>query len=113
MAEKKSLRMLHDRVLVLPDPAKEKTEAGLDLPTQAQERPITGTVISAGPGKDGVPLEVKMGDRVVYGKHAGTPVKVPGDELEYVMMRETEILAVEEQIIVVPSQEEGATTEGE
>jgi chaperonin GroES len=95
MAEKKSLKMLHDRVLVLPDPPEEKSGGGIVIPDQAQERPIRGTVINAGPGKDGITLEVKEGDKIVYGKHAGIPVKIPGDDAEYVMMRESEILAVE------------------
>ena len=91
---------LADYVLVKP---KEETEVKIGtiiIPDTAQEKPAEGTIIAVGPGrvtKDGkkIPLEIQVGNKVIYGKHAGTEVKV--GETEYLMMRENDIFAIIEE----------------
>jgi chaperonin GroES len=90
-------RPLHDRVLLKRIEEKETVKGGIIIPDTAKEKPMEGQVISAGPGKiveDGKrsPMDVKAGDRVLFGKYAGTEIKI--DDEEYVIMREEEILAV-------------------
>ena len=90
-------RPLHDRVLLKRIEEKETVKGGIIIPDTAKEKPMEGQVISAGPGKimeDGKrsPMDVKAGDRVLFGKYAGTEIKI--DDTEYVIMREEEILAV-------------------
>jgi len=90
-------RPLHDRVLLKRIEEKETVKGGIIIPDSAKEKPMEGQVISAGPGKineDGkrLPLDVKAGDRVLFGKYAGTEIKI--DDEEYVIMREEEILAL-------------------
>jgi chaperonin GroES len=92
-----NLKPLADRVIVKPLEAEEKTKGGIILPDTAKEKPIEGTVIAVGPGKvseDGktVKPEVKVGDKVLYGKYSGTEVTVEGEE--YLIMRESDIFAV-------------------
>ncbi len=91
------VRPLHDRVLLKRIEQKEVVKGGIIIPDTAKEKPMEGEVISVGPGKmmdDGKrsPLDVKAGDRVLFGKYAGTEIKI--DDEEYVIMREEEILAV-------------------
>lgn len=85
---------LSDRVLVKPDSAEEKTESGIIIPDTAKEKPQRGTVVSVGPGKvengQKVEMSVKEGDKVLYGKYAGTEITLDGDE--YMIMRENDIL---------------------
>ena len=90
-------RPLHDRVILKRIEEKETVKGGIIIPDTAKEKPMEGQVISAGPGKimeDGKrsPMDVKAGDRVLFGKYAGTEIKI--DDEEYVIMREEEILAV-------------------
>ena len=91
-------RPLHDRVLLKRIEEKgEVKKGGIIIPDTAKEKPIEGEVISVGPGKimeDGKrsPMDLKAGDRVLFGKYAGTEIKI--DDEEYVIMREEEILAV-------------------
>jgi len=90
-------RPLHDRVLLKRIEDKETVKGGIIIPDTAKEKPMEGQVISTGPGKimeDGQrsPMDVKAGDRVLFGKYAGTEIKI--DDEEYVIMREEEILAV-------------------
>ena len=90
-------RPLHDRVLLRRIEEKETVKGGIIIPDTAKEKPMEGEVISVGPGKmmeDGKrsPVDVKAGDRVLFGKYAGTEIKI--DDKEYVIMREEEILAV-------------------
>src|SRR5512135_1431628 len=90
-------RPLHDRVLLRRIEEKETVKGGIIIPDTAKEKPMEGEVISVGPGKvmeDGrrSPMDVKAGDRVLFGKYAGTEIKI--DDKEYVIMREEEILAV-------------------
>ena len=91
------LKPLDDRLVVLPDQAEEKTKSGIYLPEAAKEKPQTGTVVAAGPGKtndagDRVTLAVSVGDTVLYGKYSGTEVDVEGTT--YMIMRESELLGV-------------------
>jgi chaperonin GroES len=90
-------RPLHDRVLLKRIEEKEEVKGGIIIPDTAKEKPMEGEVISVGPGKmmeDGKrsPMDVKAGDRVLFGKYAGSEIKI--DDVEYVIMREEEILAV-------------------
>jgi chaperonin GroES len=90
-------RPLHDRVLLKRTEEKETVKGGIIIPDTAKEKPMEGEVISVGPGKimdDGKrsPMDLKAGDRVLFGKYAGTEIKL--DDEEYVIMREEEILAV-------------------
>jgi len=86
------IKPLADRVLVEPKPAEEKTASGLYIPDNAKEKPLEGTVIAVGPGTSEVTMEVKPKDTVLYGKYAGTEVTVDGKE--YLIMRQSDILAV-------------------
>jgi chaperonin GroES len=91
------MKPLADRVVIKPSPADERTKGGIILPDTAKEKPVVGEVVAIGPGKvsdDGknVPMEVKVGDKVLYGKYSGTEVTYEGDE--YLIMREADIFAV-------------------
>ncbi|MGD9815832.1 MAG: co-chaperone GroES [Hyphomonadaceae bacterium] len=92
-----SFRPLHDRVLVKRVKEEEKTKGGIIIPDTAQEKPQEGEVVAVGPGardEDGerVALDVKVGDRILFGKWSGTEVKVDGEEL--LIMKESDILGV-------------------
>ena len=92
-----SLRPLHDRVLVKPLESDTKTAGGIIIPDTAQEKPQEGKVIAAGSGKRGddgsvTPMDVKKGDRVIYGKWSGTEVKIDGADL--MIMNESDIMGV-------------------
>lgn len=91
------VRPLHDRILVRRMAEEEKTAGGLYIPDTAKEKPQRGEIIATGKGRtteDGktLPLEVKVGDRVLFGKYAGTELKLNGEE--YLMMREEDILGI-------------------
>jgi len=91
------IRPLQDRVLVKRLEAEEKTKGGIIIPDTAKEKPIEGKVIAVGAGKVGDdgkqrPLDVKAGDKILFGKYAGTEVKIDGEE--HVMLREEDILGV-------------------
>jgi chaperonin GroES len=92
MAKKLSVTPLHDRVIVKADPAETVTKGGIIIPDTAQEKPQRGTVIAAGPGKKDEPMSVKAGDKVLYGKYAGTEIQIDNDDL--LIMRESDILAI-------------------
>ena len=90
-------RPLHDRILVKRVEEETKTKGGIIIPDTAKEKPIEGKVIAAGNGRVGddgklIPLEVKKGDRVLFGKYGGTEVKMDGEE--YLIMREDDILGI-------------------
>jgi chaperonin GroES len=92
-------RPLHDRILVERVESEEVTKGGIILPDTAKEKPQQGKVISVGPGKkadDGklIPLEVKAGDTILFGKYSGTEIKVEG--IEYLIMREDDVLGIVE-----------------
>ena len=92
-----AFRPLHDRVLVRRIEADEKTAGGIIIPDSAKEKPQEGEVVSAGAGskaEDGkvTPLDVKAGDRILFGKWSGTEVKVGGEDL--LIMKESDILGI-------------------
>ncbi|HEV8325410.1 MAG TPA: co-chaperone GroES [Myxococcota bacterium] len=92
-----NIRPLHDRVLVKRVTEEEKTKGGIIIPDTAKEKPIEGEVIAVGNGKileDGKvhALDVKAGDRILFGKYSGTEVKIDG--VEHLILREDDILAV-------------------
>ena len=87
-----NIQPLADRVLVEPAAAEEKTASGIIIPDTAKEKPQRGTVVAVGPGKPDEPTTVKGGDVVLYGKYAGTELQVEG--IDYMMMRESDILAI-------------------
>ncbi len=91
------LKPLQDRILVQRVEEKTTTKGGIIIPDTAKEKPAEGKVIAVGAGKvtdDGkrIPLEIKKGDRVLFGKYTGTEVQIEGDE--YLIMRESDILAI-------------------
>ena len=92
MANNINITPLHDRVIVQPAAAEEKTASGIIIPDTAKEKPSRGIVIAAGPGKKDEPTTVKNGDTVLYSKYAGTEVTLEG--VEYLIMRESDILAI-------------------
>ncbi|MEM0998981.1 MAG: co-chaperone GroES [Bacteroidota bacterium] len=87
-----NIRPLADRVVIEPAPAEEKTASGIIIPDTAKEKPQRGTVVAVGPGKKDEPTTVKIGDTVLYGKYAGTEIPIDGGD--YLIMRESDILAV-------------------
>ena len=92
-----NFRPLHDRVLVQPLDGEEKTAGGIIIPDTAKEKPSVGKVIAVGPGaktEDGkiLPMEVKVGDLVLFGKWSGTEVKIDG--VEYSIMKESDIMGI-------------------
>jgi chaperonin GroES len=92
MAKKVNVTPLHDRVIVKPAKAEEKTAGGIIIPDTAKEKPQRGTVIAAGPGKKDEPVTVKVGDTVLYGKYSGTEIQIDGEDM--LIMREGDILAI-------------------
>jgi chaperonin GroES len=93
------IKPLHDRVIVKRIEEEEKTKGGIIIPDSAKEKPAEGKIIAVGDGKvleDGSkqPLDVKEGDRVLFGKYAGTEVKINGEE--HLIMREDDIIAIVE-----------------
>ena len=92
-----ALKPLGDRIVVRTLEAETKTKSGLVLPDTAKEKPQEGKVLSVGSGRlldDGAakPLEVKSGDRILYGKYSGTEVKINGED--YLILREEDVLAI-------------------
>ena len=95
-------RPLHDRVLVRRVEQEEKTSGGIIIPDTAKEKPMEGEIVAAGPGarrEDGtlVPLDVKVGDVILFGKWSGTEVKIDGEEL--LIMKESDILGIVEHSV--------------
>ena len=93
------IRPLHDRVIVKRVEEEETTKGGIIIPDTAKEKPVEGEVVAVGEGKlleNGKkhPLEVKAGDRVLFGKYAGTDIKIDGEE--HLIMREDDIIAIVE-----------------
>ena len=91
------IRPLHDRVIVQRIQEEEVTKGGIIIPDTAKEKPQEGKVIAVGPGKilengTKVTLDVKVGDKILFGKYSGTEIKIEGEE--YLMMREDDILGV-------------------
>lgn len=97
MASKPKIRPLHDRLIVERIEGEEKTASGIFIPDSAKEKPQRGKVMSVGKGKireDGTvqPTDVKAGDSILFGKYAGTEIKIDG--AEYLIMREDDVLAI-------------------
>jgi chaperonin GroES len=91
------IKPLADRVVIKPNTAEEKTKGGIIIPDTAKERPVVGEIVAVGPGRKGddgklIPVEVKVGDKVMYGKYSATEVTIEGKE--YLVMRESDIIAV-------------------
>lgn len=91
------MRPLHDRVIVKREPEERKSPGGIVIPDTAAEKPIYGKILAVGKGKileNGTvrPLDVKVGDKILFGKYSGTEVKMDGEEL--VVMREEDVMAV-------------------
>jgi len=91
------LKPLHDRILVKRIERQDRKQGGIIIPDTAREKPMEGKVIAVGSGRndeDGKrrPLEIKAGDRVLFGKYAGTEIKI--DEVEHVVLREDEVLGI-------------------
>jgi chaperonin GroES len=97
-------RPLHDRVVVRRVDAEEKTKGGIIIPDTAQEKPQEGEIVAAGPGardESGklVPLDVKAGDRILFGKWSGTEVKIDGEDL--IIMKESDVMGVVEGVVAL------------
>ena len=88
-----NVKPLSDRVLVLPNPAEEKTAGGLIIPDTAKEIPLAGKVVAVGPGTSEVKMEVKVGDQVLFSKYSNrTEIQVDG--VDYLIMKQNDILAI-------------------
>ncbi|MDQ1276966.1 MAG: chaperonin GroES [Thermodesulfobacteriota bacterium] len=90
-------RPLHDQVLVIREESEQKTPGGIIIPDTAKEKPQQGKLVAVGPGRmdrEGkrIPMEVKVGDRVLFGRYGGTEIKIDG--VEHLMMRADDILGV-------------------
>lgn len=89
------IQPLEDRVVVLPSDEAEQMRGGLYIPDTAKEKPTQGEVIAVGPGRyektERVPMDVKVGDKVIYGKYSGTPFTVEGEEV--IILKASDILA--------------------
>ena len=86
------IKPLADRVLIEPKEAETKTASGIFIPDTAKEKPQQGKVIAVGPGKKDEPMEVKVGEEVLYGKYAGTEVTV--EDKKYLIVKQSDILAI-------------------
>ncbi|MCX7744582.1 MAG: co-chaperone GroES [Flavobacteriales bacterium] len=86
------VKPLHDRVIVEPAAAEEKTQSGIIIPDTAKEKPQRGTIVAVGSGKKDEPMTVKTGDQVLYGKYSGTEIQIDGKD--YLIMRESDIFAI-------------------
>ncbi len=89
-----NIKPLADRVIIKPEPAEEKTKSGIIIPDTAKEKPLKGEVVAVGPGKKDEPTTVKPGQKVLYGKYAGTEITIDGED--YLFMRESDILGIVE-----------------
>ncbi len=89
---KVNFKPLADRVLVEPAVAEEKTASGIIIPDTAKEKPQKGEIVAVGSGKKDEPINVKIGDHVLYGKYAGTEITI--DDKEYLIMKESDIYGI-------------------
>jgi len=92
-----NIRPLNDRILVVREKEEKKTKGGILIPDSAKEKPIRGKVVAVGPGKRDekgkpIPMEVKIGDNVLFAKYAGTEIKIEG--VEHLFMKEDDILGI-------------------
>ena len=86
------IKPLADRVVIEPKEAETRTASGLFIPDNAKEKPQQGKVVAVGPGKKDEPMEVKVGDNVLYGKYAGTEITIDGKD--YMIMKQSDVLAI-------------------
>jgi chaperonin GroES len=91
------IKPLEDRVVVKPSTEEERTKGGIVLPDTAKERPQEGEVMAVGPGRlldsgERAPMDVKVGDKVIFAKYGGTEIKIDGEE--YMILRQSDILAI-------------------
>ncbi len=86
------IKPLADRVVIEPKEAETRTASGIYIPDTAKEKPQQGKIVAAGPGKKDEPMEVKVGDEVLYGKYAGTEVTY--EEKKYLIVKQSDILAI-------------------
>ncbi len=86
------IKPLADRVLIEPKVAETKTASGIYIPDTVKEKPQQGKVVAVGSGKKDEPMELKVGDSVLYGKYSGTEISVDGKD--YLMMRQSDVLAI-------------------
>ena len=91
------IKPLEDRVVVKPSTEEERTKVGIVLPDTAKERPQEGEVMAVGPGRlldsgERAPMDVKVGDKVIFAKYGGTEIKIDGEE--YIILRQSDILAI-------------------
>ena len=89
-----TIKPLADRVLIEPKEAETKTASGIFIPDTAKEKPQQGKVVAVGNGKKDEPMELKVGDEVLYGKYSGTEVKL--NKEEYIIVKQSDILAIVE-----------------
>ncbi|GFI06704.1 10 kDa chaperonin [Muribaculaceae bacterium] len=87
-----NIKPLADRVLIQPTPAEEVTMAGIIIPDSAKEKPLKGEVLAVGNGTKDEEMVLKAGDKVLYGKYAGTEIELAGEK--YLIMRQSDVLAV-------------------
>ena len=87
-----NIKPLADRVLILPQPAEEKTIGGIIIPDTAKEKPLQGKVVAVGSGTKDEQMEIAVGNQVLYGKYAGTEVELEGEK--YLIMRQSDVLAI-------------------
>jgi len=87
-----SIKPLADRVLIKPADAEEKTAGGIIIPDSAKEKPLKGEVIATGKGTKDEEMVLKAGDKVLYGKYAGTEIEL--DDTKYLIMRQSDVLAI-------------------
>ena len=86
------IKPLADRVVIEPKEAETRTASGIFIPDTAKEKPQQGAIVAVGPGKKDEPMEVKVGDVVLYGKYAGTEITV--DDKKYLIVKHSDILAI-------------------
>ena len=86
------MKPINDRVVIKPAPAEEKTKGGIIIPDTAKEKPQKGKIVAIGTGKKDEPINVKVGDQVLYGKYSGTEVTIDGSD--YLIMKESDIYGV-------------------
>ncbi|MBU0492332.1 MAG: co-chaperone GroES [Chloroflexi bacterium] len=96
------LKPMYDRVLIKPLEKDEMTKGGILLPDTAKEKPQEGEIVAAGPGRldddgDPIALTVKVGDRVIYAKYAGTEIEIEGEDKKWLILKESDILAIVER----------------
>ena len=86
------IRPLADRVVLEPKEAETRTASGLYIPDNAKEKPQQGTIVAVGPGKNDEPMELSVGDVVLYGKFAGTEISI--EDKKYLILRQSDVLAI-------------------